>query len=118
MSEKFSSYLLKYRKDNGLTQEEMCKIMGVSVRMYQLYERGDYDGSEQRVKKYKDKLTRNLIEKNTPNMAVVPRTVEELLALHRKHEATLERLVDQQDRELKTAYSYIGELEGKIGLKK
>lgn len=56
MEEAFSVYLLKYRTKHGLTKADMGDRMGISERMYAYYEKGEYDGSPSKVKKYRDLL--------------------------------------------------------------
>jgi transcriptional regulator with XRE-family HTH domain len=52
MESAFSEILSAYRTENELTKLEMSAILGISERMYAYYERGDYDGSPKKVKKY------------------------------------------------------------------
>ena len=55
----FSEVLKEYRKKTGKTQEETAVILGISNRMYQYYEKGDYDGTPERTRKYIEMLSRN-----------------------------------------------------------
>lgn len=68
MEKPFSEFLKEYKEKNGKTQREMAQILGISERMYNYYEKGDYDGNPNKVAKYKDKLSGKLrdFEEGTP----------------------------------------------------
>jgi len=62
MAESFSKILLKFKNDYRLTQRAIADILGISERMYIMYEKGDYDGSQKRIEKYQKKIN-DFIEK-------------------------------------------------------
>lgn len=56
----FSKVITEYREKHSLSKAAMAELLGMSGRMYAYYEKGEFDGSPQRVKKYLDKLSGNL----------------------------------------------------------
>jgi phage repressor protein C with HTH and peptisase S24 domain len=59
----FSEILKNKRLSNSLTKAEMALKLGISERMYEYYEKGEYDGSKKRVDKYLDKLAESFDKK-------------------------------------------------------
>lgn len=57
---KFSEELKLFKKNNQLTQDKMASVLGISLRMYQYYERGDYDGSDSNIDYYRERLKKHL----------------------------------------------------------
>lgn len=48
----FNEILAEKKKKFGLTQPELAAIIGVQVRMFNLYLSGEYEGTEKRRKVY------------------------------------------------------------------
>lgn len=72
MDKSFSQILLDYKSKNSLTQREMAEILGISERMYNYYEKGDYDGNPNKVAKYLQKLSGNKIPNNLKETKGIP----------------------------------------------
>lgn len=52
MEKSFSELLKEFKSEYKLTQRGVANVLGISERMYVMYEKGDYDGSEKRINKY------------------------------------------------------------------
>lgn len=98
MRDSFSEILKKHKLENNLTQREMANVLGISERMYILYEKGEYDGSEKRVSKYLLKLSENKMNFAEPYAEYVtdkpPNRIADLLKIIEKLEATVK---DKED---------------------
>jgi transcriptional regulator with XRE-family HTH domain len=85
---KFSEELKLYKANHRLTQSKMASVMGISLRMYQYYERGDYDGSDANLEYYRARLKKeatkseSLSQENREDKP--PETVGELLTTYAK----------------------------------
>lgn len=64
----FSKQLKAYKEKENLTQQDMANRMGISLRMYQYYERGDYDGTPSKTKRYIDLLNKDFRETNSSSI--------------------------------------------------
>lgn len=67
MDNNFNNILKEFRTKHKLTQPEMSVILGISLRMYQLYESNSFTGSENKKSKYIAKLTSWEIKKDESN---------------------------------------------------
>lgn len=87
MNKSFSQTLKEYKELHSFTNVDMARKLGIGERMYKLYEKGDYDGSASRIKKYTEKLTGNNVEHEIN---------ETTLDMFRKYVTTLEQQVKLQ----------------------
>lgn len=106
MSKKFSAMLVDYREKARLTQGEMAAILDLSLRMYQYYERGDFDGSKRRIEKYMKLLAQRDEQQNAkegesqPHIGA-PKTHSDMMLLMRETITALKGENDIQKRYIK-----------------
>jgi len=96
----FSSDLKAYREKHSYTQARMAEIMGISPRMYQYYERGDYDGAGSKVEYYSAKLA--LYSESNADQTVGDAfdLQQEAIAALKGQIAVMEKYIDKLEREL------------------
>ncbi len=99
---KFSEELKLFKKNNGLTQDKMASVLGISLRMCQYYERGDYDGSDSNIDYYRERLKKHTGKDasvaHLDNKFKEPETYGEFIELYRKLVKQLEERVEVQDK--------------------
>ena len=52
----FSEFLKEFKAEYKLTQRAVADVLDISERMYVMYEKGNYNGSEKRINKYLKKV--------------------------------------------------------------
>lgn len=78
----FGEKLIKYRNDNGLTQDELAKIVGTTKQVISRYEKGQRTPKIDVVQEYAKKLNLSVLYLVDNNVTIIPATDTNVLTNH------------------------------------
>lgn len=78
----FGEKIIKYRNDNGLTQDELAKIVGTTKQVISRYEKGQRTPKIDVVQEYAKKLNLSVLYLVDNNVTIIPATDTNVLTNH------------------------------------
>lgn len=94
---RFSALLKGKRTELELTQDQMAPLLGMKLRMYQLYERGDYDGKSSI---RREKYLRKLATLQSNNTQVDYEDVKDVHIMHLKNQIEMLKQINELQAQL------------------
>lgn len=114
MAKSFSAILLEYKEKHSLTQEQMAAKIGLSLKMYQLYEKGKYKGTEKKIKTYLGKLTSNNVDNHNKDSPARTQELERIITELRQDKEDLRKRILDLEKQLEEKKQVVDSLQQQL----